>query len=213
MRAIIILFIFWGSEAFAQQKVVQYTREFEFREGIYLSIWNFKNNSPVPRSRIIFNSNKDDKDFFRYVLDKTTFSYIDSLGKEQQMKTNSAWGYCSNGTVYINHGTDFNRVNVVGSLCLFVAVVPVKVGMNDPFYRDQSFGTPQQQYTYVSNQYMIDLETGKVLEFDVEHMEYILQRDEALYKEFEALKKKQKRDGIFVYLRKYNEKHPVYFSE
>jgi hypothetical protein len=34
-----------------------------------------------------------------------------------------------------------------------------------------------------------------------------------LYNEFIALKKKQKRDSIFLYLRKYNEKHPIYFPE
>src|SRR4051812_47173178 len=79
----------------AQQKAVQYTTDFEFKEGVYLSFWNFKNNQPVPRSRIIFNSNKDDKDFLKYALDKPTFRYIDSLGKEQEIRTNSAWGYCS----------------------------------------------------------------------------------------------------------------------
>jgi hypothetical protein len=42
-------------------------------------------------------------------------------------------------------------------------------------------------------------------------MEYILQRDPALFAEYSALKKKQKRDQMFIYLRKYNDKHPLLF--
>ncbi|MBI4930701.1 MAG: hypothetical protein HY841_08065 [Bacteroidetes bacterium] len=221
LKKIILLLIFvspfpWGREGdgllFAQQKAVQYDKDFVFKEGIYLSFFNFKNNSPVPSSKIIFSSNKNDKDFLKYVLDKTTFTYIDSLGKEQEVKTDNAWGYSSNGNVYINHGTDFNRVNIIGSICHFVATVPVRVGMSDPFYNNDPFYNPQQ-FTYVSNQYVIDFDSGKVLEFDVDNMEMFLQKDDALYKEFSALKKKQKRNSIFLYLRKFNEKHPVYFPE
>ena len=196
----------------AQQKVVEYSKDFEFREGIYLSIINFKNNKPIPLSKIVFNSNKEDKSFLKYVLDKTTFTYIDSAGKEQEVKSNDAWGYCSNGALYVNHGTDFNRVTVIGSICHFVATVPMRVGMSDPFYNNDPFYN-QPQYTYVTNQYLIDYDSGKVLEFNVENMEMLLLRDEPLYKEFIALKKKQKRDSVFVYLRKFNAKHPVYFPE
>ena len=197
---------------FGQQKAVQYTRDFEFKEGIYLSIRDFKNNRPISRSKVIFKSNKDDKDFFRYVLDNTTFSYTDSSGKEQQVKTNDAWGYSSNGTLYVNHGTDFNRVTIVGSLCHFVASIPMRIGVSDPFYNNQPFDN-RDQYTYVTEQFIIDFETGKILPFNADNMEALLSRDEVLYKDFTALKKKQKRDSIFLYLRKYNEKHPVYFPE
>jgi len=195
---------------FAQQKVIQYSRDFEFKEGLYVSIWNFKNNNPVAPAKIVFNSNRGDKDFMKYVLDKNTVTYIDSLGKEQQIKTEKVWGYCSNGNVHVNHGTGFNRVTIIGSLCHFVAVMPTLVGVNDPFNPYQPYGTGPR-YVYTTNQYVLDFETGSILEFTVSHMEIILQRDEALYKEFMALKKKQKRDGTFLYLRKYNEKHPVFF--
>lgn len=197
---------------FGQQKAIEYTKDFSFREGIYRSFQDFKNNNPIPPSKIVFNSNKNDKDFLKYVLGKSTFTYVDSTGKEQELKTNDAWGYCSNRTVYINHGTDFNRINIIGSICHFVATVPMKVGVSDPFFYNDPFGQPEQ-YAYISNQYIIDFESGKVMEFIVGNMETLLQKDEALYKEFTSLKKKKKRDMIFVYLRKFNEKHPIYFPE
>ena len=201
-----------GGEASGQTKAVQYTRDFEFKEGIYLSMADFKNNDPIPIARIVFSSNKGDKDFLKHVMDKPTFTYKDTAGKEFEVKTDKAWGYCSNRSVYINHGTDFNRVNMIGSICHFVATVAMRVGVSDPFYGGDPYNNPPQ-YTYVSSQYIIDFETGKVMDFNVDNMEILLKKDEVLHKEFTALKKRKKRDSIFLYLRKYNEKHPVYFPE
>lgn len=210
--SLISLYLYTFIPLFAQQKAVQYTKDFEFKDGVYLSILNFRNNNPIPVSKIIFSSNKGDKNFLKHVLDKNTFTYIDSGGEEQEMKTETVWGYCYNGIIHIDHGTDFNRVTIVGSICHFVATVPIKVGMSDPFNYNDPFYNPQQ-YTYVSEQFVIDYESGKVLNFNVGNMEALLSRDETLYKEFTALKKKQKRDSIFLFLRKYNEKHPIYFPE
>ena len=203
----LLVSIVWG-----QQKAVQYTKDFEFKNGLYISFNDFKNNSPVPVSKIVSDYNKNAREFFEKVLSKASVSYLDSTGKEQSVKTNDLWGYCANGIVYINHGSDFNRVTIIGSLCHFVASVPVKIGISDPFMYNDPFYNPQQ-YTYVAQQYMLDMEIGKVLEFTVDNMKIILARDEVLLKDFDALKKKQQRDSVFLYLRKYNEKHPVYFPE
>lgn len=214
MRIPVMLLLFSSLfvEAFSQQKVVQYSKDFLFRDGVYLTFQDFKNNNPILPSKIIFNSNKDDNNFLKYVLNKTTFTYLDGLGKEVVHKTEETWGYCSNGTVYINHGTDFNRVNIIGSICHFVATVPVKVGFSDPFYNNQPFDD-RQQYAYVTEQQVIDLESGKVMPFDVVNMETLLSRDESLFEEFGALSKKKKRDMVFLYLRKYNEKHVPNFPQ
>ncbi|MFH1005578.1 MAG: hypothetical protein V1781_08855 [Bacteroidota bacterium] len=196
----------------SQEKMVQYTKEFEFKEGIYFSFLDFKKNSPLPLSKIVSNYNKSSRDFLDKILSKTTFIYSDSTNKEQTIKSNNIWGYCSNGTIHLNYGTDFTRVNIIGSIFHFVATVPVRTGNTNPYYNDYSFGS-LQQYIYVSEQFILDFETGKVVEFNISNMEELLQRDELLYKEFSALKKKQKKDSIFLYLRKYNEKHPIYFLE
>lgn len=201
------------SPSFAQQKSIQYDKDFEFKNGIYISFLDFKNNNPIIASKIISDYNKNSREFFDKILSKNTFTYMDSSGKEQTEKTDDIWGYCANGNIYISHGTDYNRVTIIGSICHFVATVPMKVGMGDPFNYNDPFYNPQQQYTYISEQFILDYESGKVLQFNVDNMQALLSRDEALYKEFTALKKKQKRDSIFLYLRKYNEKHPVYFPE
>ena len=203
----------------AQQKSIEYDKDFTFKDGVYFSFFDFTNNHPIPASRIIYKSNKDDRDYLKFALNKSSFQYIDSTGREQEAKTNDLWGYCSNGTVYINHGTDFNRMVVIGSLCHFVATIAVKTS-SDPFGYGYGYGygmgmgmSPYPRYIYTTQQFMLDFGSGKIIDFNAENMEVFLQHDEVLHKEFSALKKRQKRDSVFLYLRKYNEKHPIYFPE
>ena len=220
MKAVLItisLFVFLffnGIEnfLFAQEKTVQYTKDFEFKNGIYVSFSDFKKNNPINTAKIISDYNKTSRDFFTQLLSKSPFSYTDSLGKEQSQKSSDIWGYCQNGTVYVNHGTDFNRVTIIGSIFHFVASVQRPIGVSDPFMNNDPFYN-SQHLVYSTEQFVLDFETGKILDFNVQTMEALLSRDAELSKEFAALKKKQKRDGIFIYLRKYNEKHPIYFPE
>lgn len=197
----------------AQQKVVQYNRDFEFKSGLYLNFAAFQHNDPIPPSRIRFDSNRNDKDFMGIVMDQASLIYEDAEGKEVEIKTNSAWGYTSNGSVYINHGTGYCRINVIGAICHFVALVQVRLGVQDPFYYDSPFGVPQDRYTYTSQQMVMNFENGAIFSFDVSAMEILLKPDDELYKEFSSLSKRKKRDGIFLYMRKFNEKHPIYFPE
>jgi len=59
-------------------------------------------------------------------------------------------------------------------------------------------------------QYLIDFDTGKILEYDVDNAEMLLMKDNQLYEEYVRLPHKKKRDLIFVYIRKYNENNPLF---
>jgi len=59
-------------------------------------------------------------------------------------------------------------------------------------------------------QFVFDTQTNKVYDFNVKNMEMLLKNDSDLFIQFMALKKRKKADSIFIYLRKYNEKHPLY---
>ncbi len=196
----------------AQQKVTQYTKDFEFKDGVYLSFLDFKNNHPIPASKILFDSNKDDRDYLKIVMNNPILKYTNESGTPQEIRVDGLWGYCSNGTIYIQYGVDFNRMTIIGSMSHFIATIKIRIsspnpfGYNDPFYNNQ-------QFTYITQQCMLDFESGTILDFNVENLESILIKDDTLYKEFELLKRRKKRDLIFFYLRKYNERHPVYFVE
>jgi hypothetical protein len=59
-------------------------------------------------------------------------------------------------------------------------------------------------------QYLIDFESGKILEFDIDNTELLLMKDNKLYEEFVGLSRKKKKNLMFVYIRKFNENNPLY---
>jgi hypothetical protein len=75
-----------------------------------------------------------------------------------------------------------------------------------------SYYSPYRQNTGRNElrQYLIDFDSGKVLEYDVENTELLLMRDPELHEEFMRLPNKKKKDLMFVYIRKFNEKNPLF---
>lgn len=188
---------------------VLYVTGFSFQPGIYLNFAQFSANSPLPKSAIVFEGDTSRLDYIRLALGRESFQWKDSTGKIHTTKTASIWGYSENKTVYVRWNYAFNRVVVIGSICHFTASVTTYMYTGPGTYPNQQSGTPVESM----QQYVIDTKTGTIYDFNVTTMEFILQRDAVLATEYAALKKKQKRDQTFIFLRKYNEKHPLYFPK
>jgi hypothetical protein len=133
--------------------------------------------------------------------------------------------------LYIQVQDNFNRITFVGNICHFVADITSydsrsyysPYGYYDPYYSPYSYSnyynpyspyySPYRQPNLARNelkQYLIDFESGKVLEFDVENTELLLMKDSQLYEEYVQLSRKKKKELMFVYIRKFNEKNPLY---
>lgn len=194
----------------AEGDSVQYVQGFSFSEGVYLTYNDFIRNAPLPKSAVIFEALDTARlDYLKQTLTKDSFKWKDSSGVLHTTKTVSVWGYSENSTVYIRWNYTFNRVTVIGSICHFTAYVTNYMYTGPGTYPNQQYGTPTESL----QQYVLDTKTGSIYDFNVQTMEFLLQRDTALAAEFAALKKKEKRNQTFVYLRKYNEKHPLYFKK
>lgn len=194
----------------AEGDSVQYVQGFSFKEGIYLTYQDFISNSPLPKSAVVFEAVDTARlDYLKQALTKDSFQWKDTSGALHTTKTVSVWGYSENSTVYIRWNYTFNRVTVIGTICHFTAYVTNYMYTGPGTYPNQQYGTPVESL----QQYVLDTKTGTIYDFNVQTMEFILQRDTTLSAEFSALKKKQKKDQTFVYLRKYNEKHPLYFKK
>ncbi len=132
--------------------------------------------------------------------------FRDSIEKEQKIDLSQVFGYCQNRSVYINFNKDFNKLNVIGTLCYFTATVNNINGSRDPMDYNYAINTSANEL----HQFVFDTRTNKVLDFNVKNMEELLKDDIELYTVFMKLKKREKNDAIFIYLRKYNENHPFY---
>jgi DNA topoisomerase VI subunit A len=78
-------------------------------------------------------------------------------------------------------------------------------GYNRYGYSPGSYATDEMK------QYLIDFETGKILEYTEKNVEILLMKDPELHDEYASLKKKKQKQLKFLYIRKFNEKNPVYF--
>lgn len=210
MKKIITLLLFFYSVlSFAQTDSIAYDRDFEFKEGIYLTVNQFKTNRPIPQSAIVSSVPRTELNFLTQVLEKKKISYKDEKGVEQEIATNTIWGYCRNRTVYLNFNQTFNRINVIGNLCHFTSEVVVLSTYQDPMYYNHGMSNSYNEL----RQFIFCTGSNTVKDFNVSSMEEILKNDKELNDEFAKLKKKDKANSIFIYLRRYNEKHPLYIAK
>ncbi len=202
------------SALFAQAdsvKLVKYSSGFRFREGLYLNHEQMIENSPLRKSQIISKFNKKDFDFFTKLLTQETILYFDKYGLRKEIDVTELWGFCRRGSVFINWGEDFNRIPVMGAICHFVAMVTVyDEQANMPISSFSFYDTPTRSSRTEINQYLMDFETGQVIIYNLENVEVLLMRCPELYDEFIALKKKKKKQMKFLYVRKLNDKYPIY---
>lgn len=204
-KRIALVCLFVSSFVYSQTAPVAYTRDFEFTEGLYLTFQHFKNNLPIAKSAIISDNSKTDTDFLKNETEKKQISYLGLSGNETKIETSSIWGYYQNRSLYIHYNNKFNRVNNIGTLIHFTAVVISTITFMDPMYSNYGIKTTTDEL----RQYIYDTETHKVVPLDVKNLSELLKRDAELSAEYEALKKREKMDSQFIYLRKYNEKHPL----
>ena len=223
-----------------KREMVKYTPDFRFTDGIYLNFDQVKTNSPIPKAKILTSTDYNDKDFFKNLLSGKKIYFYDGMGIRQEVETNSIWGYARNGVLNIQVQGNFNRITFVGNICHFVADVTSydnryygsPYGYYDPYYSPyyspyyyspyNNYYSPYGYYysPYRSNtarseirQYLLDFDSGKILEYDVENTELLLMKDNQLYEEYVQLSRKKKKELMFVYIRKFNERNPLYIPE
>jgi hypothetical protein len=229
------MFFFLRLEAQEREGMVKFTPDFRFNEGIYLNFDQVKLNSPIPKAKILTSTDYNDREFFKKLFESEKLYFYDAVGIRQEVLISNIWGYSRNGILYIQVQKKFNRVTFVGTICHFVADITTydsryynsPYGYNDPYYYSPyspygygsyyspygSYYSPYRQSSMARNemkQYLIDFESGKILEFDMKNTELLLMKDNQLYEEYVQLSRKKKKDLMFVYIRKFNEKNPLY---
>ncbi len=214
-----------------KEGMVKYTPEFKFNDGIYLNFDQVKLNNPIPKAKLLTSIDYNDREFFKKILEINKIYFYDNMGVRQEIAKNTIWGYSRNGVLYVQIQENFNRITFVGSICHFVADITTydsrsynsPYGYYDPYYSPYGYSSyynpynpyysPYRQSNIARNelkQYLIDFESGKVMEFDVENTELLLMKDSQLYEEYVQLSRKKKKELMFVYIRKFNKKNPLF---
>ncbi len=190
---------------------VKYNADFNFSDGVYPNFQSVIEDSPLSKERIVSNYDYNAQGFYDHVLSKKNLYYYDNLGTTMEMNTENIWGYSRNGFLYINIDDGFYRITHVGSISHFIAYNTYYRVDNDSYYNSYSYTTRSPgTSTTEMRQYILDFATGEVHVFDVEGVALMFMGDAALYDEYMALSKKKRKQLKFMYIRKYNERNPLY---
>ena len=132
----------------AQEKLVKYSPDFEFVDGIYANFGMVKENEPIPAARIVTDYDMFDRAFYDKITAQKEIVIYDDFGVKKVIKTQNVWGYGRNGVLYINIGSNFHRISFVGSISHFVAsVTTYNPNYYDPYYN------PYSSNSYYNNHY------------------------------------------------------------
>lgn len=223
MRNIYILLALYTIAGFGQSdstNMVLYTPEFKFKEGIFLSFDQVKHNNPIPKTRIISDTDYDDNSFFERVLSQKKVYYYNNIGNREDIKTENIWGYSRNGFLFIGVNNGYYRITMIGSICHFVSYYTYETpNYNYPYYYDSYYRDPYRYSPYATTsttemrQYLFDFETGRIYDYNVESLEIIFMKDPEIHDEYVALSNKKKKQMKFLYMRKFNERNPLYFPK
>ncbi len=219
---VFILFVSFIFNLYGQDStdMVKYSPDFKFNDGIYVNFEQVKANDPIPKSRLLTTVGYNDREFFERLTQNKEIAFYDQFGTQQSIPTKSIWGYSNNGVLFINLNNTFNRITVIGNICHFVANQTTYYrDYYDPYYYGNPYYNRYGGYPYNTRkqselrQYVLDFESGEVYDYEISTMEILLMRDPELHDEYANLRKKKKKQLKFYYLRKFNERNPLYIPK
>lgn len=195
-------------------QLVKYNPDFKFKEGVYLNFDQVKSNDPIPKYKIISSVDYNNPQFFDALATESAISYYDNLGIRQDVSMKSIWGYCKNGLLYVRMSQSFNKVNIVGNICHFIASITIQSQRYyDPYYYNPyyyyRYGPSPSYSTTEIRQFIMDFESGKIYDYDADNLEALFIKDPELHDEYMALSKKKRQQLKFLYIRKFNERNPL----
>lgn len=193
--------------AFAQtdtsRNMVKYTKDFKFKDGIFMNFDEFKNNAPsVTRFELVKDkSSGSDADIY------LKYNRPDTSGNKKKKESEQCFGFSKNGVLYFSNGNNgFYRMFIVGALSHFL-LTEISNAVDYGYY---GYTASINMSTPVTTESVLNFETGIYFDFTYRNFkDFLKQHDQDLLAELE--KSKNKKDMIHYFLLKYNEKHPIYF--
>jgi len=185
-----------------------YTPDFKFEDGVFLNIEQLKQNKPISNGRILTNLNPNDFNFFAQLLDEKTISVYDDFGNIAQIPTGSIWGFASKGILHLNYADAFNRIAVFGQISYFMAEITSEYVSFDPITNMQQISMQTE-----IKPFLLDYKTDKVYAMNMKNIGDLIEDDKQLSDEFKSLSNRKKKKEAYLFLMRYNEKHPVYLPK
>ena len=208
--AAILAFLALCGPVWGQSDSVKCDAAFRMSEGIYLSYEDFRNNHPLSKDEVRTDTDKEYLDFFGKTLEREKLFYTRN-GASLSVDSKNVWGFYQNNVLHVNYAGTFYKVPLFGSISYLVATVEV---VTPAYYSigvmGGGVGATSVRTKEVRN-FLINFYDGVVTQYSTDLAEFLLSRDAELYKEYLSLKPRKRKEQVSMFIRRYNEAHPVYF--
>ena len=187
-----------------------------FTPGLYLSFYNFIENDPVLPEDIITNIPRQ-RDFYIQLFraNAIDIALSDSM---LHLHPEDVWGYSDGRGIFINRskfptdflvGADvsenpFAQINIMGTLCL---VYYLKTHSSSALTGNRVM-VRANDVRQSAAKFILNTKDGSFHKATLPQLEEMIADDPALLKEFSAYRGKRS-IKLYVFLKKYNEKHPA----
>jgi len=84
-----------------EREMVEFTPDFRFNDGIFLTFEQVKNNDPISKAKILTSADYNARDFFKQVFENDEIYFYDAMGIRQEVSKEDIWGYARNGILYV----------------------------------------------------------------------------------------------------------------
>ena len=207
--------------------MITYSPGYAFKDGLYLSIDDVSTNDPIPLARIVSDRYVYDKDFFDELIIKKEIILYDDAGVRASIKTKNVWGYALHGRLHMMVGGRFHRIILQGSISHFIASATTNekryFGEEDTSTRytttqDLYRGFYRERYYYRTltsegEMCLYDFESNTLSQYDPAALGKLMERDTVLSSEYTSLKRKEKKNRMGEFIRRYNQNNTLYFPD
>lgn len=175
----------------ADQAEVTYYLGFDFNEGIYKTIDDFRANKPA------YETKMERVGAELYIEDDSSKEMI-------LVDPDRIWGFCLANNIYISYDQAYWRLISIGTLSHFTAIVI------STFQTIDAFGFPVTQHSKSLQHLFVDVRSGEIYALTEEQLEPFMHEEPILQHRFERTKRKKMND-LIQGLKDYNEIFPIEF--
>jgi len=193
--------------------MVEFDLDFRFDDGVYLGFQDFKANNPVPITHVISKHDIRLPDYMEQVTAEEVITYFDPHGEQRSVATKDIWGYAFNGKGFIQYGDGFFRMPMMGTITHFTAAVTTYRMMSDPMMMSPGMIPYREVPVQELRQFILDMRSGAVVPYTEDNVLKMMGSEPDLVDAYLALRKKQRQQSLMLYIRKYNDRYPLYFPE
>lgn len=196
----------------------------EVKDGFFPTQTSLYKNNPILPEQVVSSYNVNSPEFYKELANEP-FLYFKNEGQIDSVRTDTIFALSTAGVPHIQIQGGFYRCVIFGTLCYVPTVMPLNnvetvrnrrmqpsigIGFYGGFV---SVPVGRSNATLGETDFIFRLDEGIAQILDRKTLLPFIESDEQLYQEFTQLKRKQQKEQKYIYIRYFNENHPLPYFE